>query len=246
MMKNKEPKAPTKFVSFLSFLKILWKNPKGKAILFFVFYFFFFLFIGISYRMTPKNSYTLEDFKENEEVASLSIDSLIKGNYAFTYQEEINGVKKILSGKAYNRMKEVKEQSHLYFLYSGISLERVENVWKVSKNPFYFPEVMEEDAIKQTLSKATFLSKTVYQNGENLYQYEIATTTLLSLYHNENVDLDDLPNQIQVKTDRENQIQEIIYEYSSYDTYLTKEKNKVKIEITYQDYGKIEPLEIPE
>ncbi len=246
MNKKAKQKKPSQFEPFFQFLKQLWENPKGKALLFFGFYLFFFIFIGVLYRTAPKmdNASFLIPESVGEKV-TLSFKEIKEGNYTFTYQEDIDGVIRNLEGKTYNQMKEVKEDTRLYFLYSGISLERMDNVWQVAPKPFYIPQVLEEGMIEETLEQATFLSKTVYPNGESLYRFEISTTTLMELYQNEEVDLADVPNTIEVLESKEKEIQKITYDYSSYDSYLKNTPKKAKIEVSYHEYGKVKPFDIP-
>ena len=245
--KKDETKKNNQVESGVAYLKELWKNPKGRALLFFGFYFIFFLVLGISFRASasaPQKNLTLPS--QLQENANYSIQDLVNGNYQFTYQENVNGVSKELTGKAYNQMKQVTNNyGNMYFLYSGIVIQRLNDVWQICDNPFYYRQILEEGMLKKTLDAATFESKTLYQNKQTVYRYQISTTTLWDLYQNEKIDIADEPNIIEVYVTENGQVEKIFYNYSSDDTYLRKTPMQTYFTVSYQDYGKIEAFEVP-
>ncbi len=246
-MKGKKAKKQSN--QTISTLQNIWQSPKGKALFFFGFYFFFFLFIGVSYRSAMKNpaSKTTLPAISNESSKTVSLDEITKGNYHFTYYENINGVEKNLEGKSYDKMKNfTSSTAQEYFIYSGLSLIHQNNVWQISENPFDVPEVMKEELIEELLSKATFISKTVYKENTALYHYEVSTTTLYQLYYNENIDIADDANTIDIEVSKEGKISQITYDYSPYLTYKNKVPTTLLIKVSYQDYGKIEAFEVPD
>lgn len=246
MKESKEKQAKSSFHAFLQFVKELFKNPKGRALLFFGFYLIFFIFLGISFRTSSPSNQIESHSSQQEQQQNYSLVNLEAGNYHFIYHEIVNGIEKNFEGKAYHQMKEVTNESNeMYFLYSGISLERQDDVWKVCENPFYYRQIMEENILKETLQNATFISKTVYQDQTTLYRYEISTVTLWNLYQQEEIDIADSPNIIEVSVSDKGDITKIYYDYSPYNTYLKGIPSTAIFEVIYQDYGKIEAFDVP-
>ena len=238
----------TKVASFFHLIKELWKDPLGKCILFFGFYLIFFIFLGVLYRTAPRTSTkrNLTIPSQTEKKVNISFDKLLEGNYEFTYEENVRGVQKIYTGKSSEKRKELTTSlGQKYFLYSGISIEQQENVWKVCENPFHYPQLMNETYIEDVFSKATFESKTVYHNNETLYRYQISTTTLWEIYQKEQIDIADVPNTIELTLSENGEIKKIYYDFSSYETYLLKVPSTAIFEVGYQNYGTVGTLEIP-
>ena len=248
MRGKKKEKQAVQSNNVFTFIQKVWQEPKGKALVFFAFYFFFFLFIAISYRSAaehPKQSFTFPT-TNFESKKNYTIDSLVNGNYQFTYQEFVNDVSKEFTGKCYQKMKQLTSSTQEeYFLYSGISLVHQNDVWQVSANPFHLRELMEEEKIEELLSKATFISKTVYSDDSSLYRYEVSTSTLSTLYQKESIDIADAPNTIELLVGKDKNIQSIHYDFSSYESYLKGSPQSFTATVLYANYGEVEAFEIP-
>ena len=81
-------------------------------------------------------------------------------------------------------------------------------------NPYLFPELKDLNFIKKMLNKATYIS-----TGNLKKTYQISTTTLVSIFDNQEIDLDDMPNTIVVTTNSDGQIYKLEYDFSSYSIY---------------------------
>lgn len=132
-----------------------------------------------------------------------------------------------------------------FFSYSDIYLEKENNSYKVSVNPYLYPRLNDYSIIKKILDTAHLKAKTTYENGNTIYQYEISSTSLLSIMDNKEVDLDDQVNLISLTTDENKNVVEIIYQLDSYHSYSYNVVEHLTIKVDYSDYGKVKELEIP-
>lgn len=244
-MKNKEKEETKKVV------KNLLKSERGRAVLFFLFYFVFFLVIILMARTNLSNNRNNDT--KNESNASIKADYDLKkleaGNYRFTREETRNGAKTIFTGEANNGRSSFLMTTDIeiknFFSYNDIYLEKENNSYKVSVNPYLYPRLNDYSTIKKILDTAHLKSKTTYENGNTIYQYEISSTTLLSIMDNKEVDLDDQVNLISLTTDENKNIVEIIYQLDSYHSYNYNVVENLTIKIDYSAYGKVKELEIP-
>lgn len=191
---------------------------------------------------------------KNESNTSIKADydlkKLEEGNYRFTREETRNGIKTIFTGEANSGRSSFLMTNDTgiknFFSYNDIYLEKENNAYKVSVNPYLYPRLNDYSTIKKILDTAHLKSKTTYENGNTIYQYEISSTSLLSIIDNKEVDLDDLVNLISLTTDENKNIVEIIYQLDSYHSYSYNVVETLTIKVNYSDYGKVKELEIPE
>ncbi len=244
---EKKEKEETKKV-----VKNLLKSERGRAILFFLFYFVFFLVIILMARTNLSNNN--KNNTKNESTTSIKADydlkKLEEGNYRFTREETRNGIKTVFTGEANSGRSSFLMTNDTgiknFFSYNDIYLEKENNAYKVSVNPYLYPRLNDYSTIKKILDTAHLKSKTTYENGNTIYQYEISSTSLLSIIDNKEVDLDDLVNLISLTTDENKNIVEIIYQLDSYHSYSYNVVETLTIKVNYSDYGKVKELEIPE
>lgn len=243
---EKKEKEETKKV-----VKNLLKSERGRAILFFLFYFVFFLVIILMARTNLSNNN--KNNTKNESTTSIKADydlkKLEEGNYRFTREETRNGIRTIFTGEANGGRSSFLMTNDTgiknFFSYNDIYLEKENNAYKVSVNPYLYPRFNDYSMLKKILDTAHLKSKTTYENGNTIYQYEISSTSLLSIIDNKEVDLDDQVNLINLTTDENKNVIEIIYQLDSYHSYNYNVVETLTIKIDYSDYGKVKELEIP-
>ncbi len=189
------------------------KTPRGKAIAFLSFYFVFFIVVIMMIRFSPST--------ETDNVVTSKFDfSLIEANnYHFHYQDILGSNTTIYDGDRYNDSSLFTKSdsvNSLNFYSSGsIYLGKDNNgLYAMVDNPYLFPELKDLDSIKEMLNKATYIS-----TGDLKKTYQISTTTLVSIFDNQEVDLDDMPNTIIVTTNSDGQIYKLEYDFSSYSIY---------------------------
>lgn len=243
---EKKEKEETKKV-----VKNLLKSERGRAILFFLFYFVFFLVIILMARTNLSNN--KKNNTKNESTTSIKADydlkKLEEGNYRFTREETRNGIKTIFTGEANGGRSSFLMTNDMgiknFFSYNDIYLEKENNAYKVSINPYLYPRLNDYFTIRKILDTAHLKAKTTYENGNTIYQYEISSTSLLSIIDNKEVDLDDQVNLINLTTDENKNVIEIIYQLDSYHSYNYNVVETLTIKVDYSDYGKVKELEIP-
>ncbi len=244
---EKKEKEETKKV-----VKNLLKSERGRAILFFLFYFVFFLVIILMARTNLSNN--KKSNTKIESTTSIKADydlkKLEEGNYRFTREETRNDIKTIFTGETNGGRSSFlmtnDNSIKNFFSYNDIYLEKENNSYKVSVNPYLYPRLNDYSTIKKILDTAHLKAKTTYENGNTIYQYEISSTSLLSIIDNKEVDLDDQVNLINLTTDENRKVVEIIYQLDSYHSYSYNVVETLTIKVNYSDYGKVKELEIPE
>ena len=230
----------------------LLKSERGRAILFFLFYFVFFLVIILMARTNLSNNKNNTN-TSNQSTTSIKADydlkKLEEGNYRFTREETRNSIKTIFTGETNGGRSSFLMTSDNgiknFFSYNDIYLEKENNSYKVSVNPYLYSRLNDYSIIKKILATAHLKAKTTYENGNTIYQYEISSTSLLSIMDNKEVDLDDQVNLISLTTDENKNVVEIIYQLDSYHSYSYNLLEHHNIKVDYSDYGKVKELEIP-
>lgn len=244
---EKKEKEETKKV-----VKNLLKSERGRAILFFLFYFVFFLVIILMAKTNlsnNRNNNTKEESTSSSIKTDYDLKKLEEGNYRFTREETRNGIKTIFTGEANGGRSSFLMTNDMgiknFFSYNDIYLEKENNAYKVSINPYLYPRLNDYFTIRKILDTAHLKAKTTYENGNTIYQYEISSTSLLSIIDNKEVDLDDQVNLINLTTDENKNVVEIIYQLDSYHSYSYNVVETLTIKVDYSDYGKVKELEIP-
>ncbi|MBD9098134.1 hypothetical protein EGP98_00800 [bacterium] len=228
----------------------LFKTERGRAILFFLFYFIFFLVLILMIRTNVSNT-KKGNIKENTTTikANYDLTKISNGNYRFTREEDRGNVKTTFTGetnggRSYFLMTSDKGINS-YFSYNGIYLLKENNTYKVAANPYLYARLNEYSVIKAILDNAHLKAKTTYENGNTVYQYEISSTSLLSIIDEKETDLDDQVNLVNLVINEDKDVIGISYQLDSYHTYIRNIPETLTIKIDYSDYGKVKELEIP-
>lgn len=229
----------------------LFKTERGRAILFFLFYFIFFLVLILMIRTNVSNT-KKANIKENTTTtikANYDLTKISNGNYRFTREEDRGNVKTTFTGetnggRSYFLMTSDKGINS-YFSYNGIYLLKENNTYKVAANPYLYARLNEYSVIKAILDNAHLKAKTTYENGNTVYQYEISSTSLLSIIDEKETDLDDQVNLVNLVINEDKDVIGISYQLDSYHTYIRNVPETLTIKIDYSDYGKVKELEIP-
>ena len=233
---------------YLEVIKNLWKSPRGKAIVFFLLYFIFFfvliVFIRGGYEENPTSPTT--DSLNTE----YKITGITNGNYHFTREEVINGITTTFTGDKNNNktngLMATGTTFSNYFIYDNINLIQIGEDYEVAESLYHFNNLTDDQAISKILKNATLISKTEYEIGTTFYNYQISTNTLDQLSNNTNIDIADIPNNITLETNEDNEVVKITYDLSSYATYIYQVPSTVNITISYSNFGEIGEIAIPE
>ena len=222
---------------FFKNIKNILKTPRGKAISFFSFYLIFFIVIIVMIRSNPS---TLDD-----DVITPKFDfSLIESNnYHFHYQDVLGNSSIIYDGDRNNdsALFTKSDSVNSLSIYSSGSIylgKGTNNEYVMIDNPYLFPELKDLDSIKKMLNKATYIS-----TGNLKKTYQISTTTLVSLFDNKEIDLDDMPNTIVVTTNSDGQIYKLEYDFSSYSIY--RGYGAYQSSLLYSNFSNVPEIEKP-
>lgn len=228
----------------------LFKTERGRAILFFLFYFIFFLVLILMIRTNVSNT-KKGNIKEDTTTikANYDLTKISNGNYRFTREEDRGSVKTTFTGETNGGRSFFLMTSdkgiNSYFSYNGIYLLKEHNSYKVAANPYLYARLNEYSVIKAILDNAHLKAKTTYENGNTVYQYEISSTSLLSIIDEKETDLDDQVNLVNLVINEDKDVIGISYQLDSYHTYIRNVPETLTIKIDYSDYGKVKELEIP-
>lgn len=245
--KEKKKKSKNKYIEAIKKLK---ESKRGKAILFFAFYFVFFFFLISLIRTNYNSNSEIDTSNDNKVNTEYKLDSIESGNYHFTREENINGIVTNFTGdKSNNKIEGIMTNNNIfynYFIYDNINLIKLTDTYEVTSELYTFNNITDDNNISKFLERAYLVSKTEYEAGNTVYNYEITTNTIDSILNGTNIDIADISNKITLETNEEDEVVKITYDLSSYSTYVNNISTTTYITITYSNFGEVEELEIPE
>ena len=220
------------------------KTPRGKAVMFFGAYLLFFIFIAIFARTGGTSNVNRK--YETGSPLRFNINSILNNNFKYTYNVNVDGVSTIYSGSStkLNSLFKVNELTEYYFNGSNY-FTSTNGVWLNISNPIMHYKFMDTSIIKSLLEKSTYISKTEYESGKDVYNFKVSTVTINKLFEGADMDIEDIPNEISVSTDDENNIIEIKYLLNSYCKVKGLCVDNMTITLNYEDFGKVEEIISP-
>ena len=246
-MKEEKKKEENKYIKFI---KDLYQSKRGRAILFFIFYFIFFFVLISIIRTNYSSNRNVNPNNDNSVSTEYKLDGIENGNYHFTREENINGVITNFTGdKADNKTEGVMTLNNTftnYFIYDNINLIKTTDKYEVTTDLYHFNNITADYNIENILKRSTLISKTEYETGNTLYNYEITSNTIDSILNGTNIDIADIPNSIILESNEDDEVVKITYNLSSYATYINNAPTTISIIITYSNFGEIENIEVPE
>ena len=246
-MKEEKKKEENKYIKFI---KDLYQSKRGRAILFFIFYFIFFFVLISLIRTNYSSNRNVNPNNDKSVSTEYKLDGIKNGNYHFTREENINGVITNFTGdKTDNKTEGVMTLNNTftnYFIYDNINLIKTTDKYEVTTDLYHFNNITADYNIENILKRSTLISKTEYETGNTLYNYEITSNTIDSILNGTNIDIADIPNSIILESNEDNEVVKITYNLSSYATYINNAPTTISIIITYSNFGEIENIEVPE
>ena len=235
---------------YIKFIKNLYNSRRGRAILFFVFYFVFFLVLISIIRTNYSSNNHINISNDNKVNTEYKLDGIESGNYHFTREENINGIiTKFTGDKSDEKTEGIMTSNNIfysYFIYDNINLIKTIDKYEVTSELYHFNNITDDNNISRILKKATLISKTEYETGNILYNYEITTNTINKIVNGKEIDIADIPNKIALETNEEDEVIKITYDLSSYATYINNISTTITIAIDYSNFNEIKDIEIPE
>lgn len=215
-----------------------------KAWFFLIAYFIFFTVIIIFLRTNSakeQNDNKKKDFVFNfEEIES--------NNYKFNYELNLDNNRIIYEGKRNGQRSQFTMNNNYevrnYFESGKLYLRFINGYWIKDNSPFPIDKIVDIDILKDILQKATYKSKTSYQDGSMTYTYQISTTTVEKTFYNQDIDIADMPNEISITFDDLKNVMKIEYDFTSYAKYKNIVTTVYQFRMTYDEFSKIENLEI--
>lgn len=246
-MKEEKKKEENKYIKFI---KNLYNSRRGRAILFFVFYFVFFFVLISLIRTNYSSNNHINISNDNKVNTEYKLDGIESGNYHFTREENINGIiTKFTGDKSEEKTEGIMTSNNIfysYFIYDNINLIKTIDKYEVTSELYHFNNITDDNNISRILKKATLISKTEYETGNILYNYEITTNTINKIVNGKEIDIADIPNKIALETNEEDEVIKITYDLSSYATYINNISTTITIAIDYSNFNEIKDIEIPE
>lgn len=219
------------------------KTPKGKALLFFGFYFIFFILIGTSFR--GESSSGIESNSENNSSFDFNLKSITSNNFKFNYDIIVDDLVISYNGSKYDNKENFNIQEVNYYKENENYFINTNGVWLKCENPYLYSQFYKSDNILSLLGNASYISKTEYDSGKNVYNFSLASATINKLFENNDLDIEEIPNEILVSVDEDGYVNKIKFKLDSYCKVKNICMNSMIVELTYDDYGKIEEIISP-
>lgn len=219
------------------------KTPRGKAVLFFGVYAVFFIVLALASRISGSGD--VIGSKVNLTPYSYSLSSISARNYYYQYQYQIddrifsftgaqNGDKALFSDGVTN-----------YYQNGTLFMKQQDGIWIKCDTPYIISSLLDSSVIEQLINSSTYVSKTQLATGDEEINFQITTTTLAKLLDNIDIDLDDPVNTIQLKKNSTGDVNQIIYDFSSYAIYKQMASTKFQLVLSYSDFGTVNEIKDP-
>ena len=85
------------------------------------------------------------------------------------------------------------------------------------------------------------MSKTIYESSKETYHYQVSTTSVEEIVNKNKIDIDDIPNEIDVTVEN-GEVDGIYLKLNSYIHYKNNNLNDCSIKLEYSKFGKIKEL----
>ena len=223
------------------------RDPKNKPVLFFGFYFIFFLVLAILFRMSPNTTNIKTTNKTPKSEHYYNLGKIEDANYHFKYDYNVNngltsfegdrnGIRQLFTRKFGDTLNN-------FYGYRNLFMMENNNTWEKCDSPYVLSELFDVSVIREILDKATFMSKTEFQNKRYSYNYNISTTTLEKIINNNSIDLDDVPNEVSIMMDDNYYVYKIEYKLDSFYKYKDPMSNGFRLTAEFSDFGNIKEIE---
>ncbi len=217
-------------------VKSIWKwlrSDKGKKYSFVIFYLFFFIFLFVIVSF-PNNTESDNNNQTIKEETSLlfKTSNIEEDNISFNYLVKINDdTTNYLVNKDNNDIKvEYNDEIYSYYYEDGILKPASDTDFDI------FYQLLDVYEVKRIIKSSKFISKTEYNDGTFIYNYEIDNETLSS-YLNTLVLDSSLNNNIKV-TVKDDKVFSISFDLTNLinnSNLLTAEVSLYEINLNYGD-----------
>lgn len=217
-----------KFSDISNLIKSLNKTQKGKAILFFAFYIIFFIVLAIVARVSGPH----EPYLNSEDNNTISLSNYNGSNYAYNYLVTIDNNTYKIAGSKNGNDEEINIDNKSYYK-NGLNYYQNKNgEWNYIETPYSFLYII--DNLDDIINDAYYLSNTQYQSGKEVLIYQVSSATISNIVNNEDLDIDEVPNEIIITIDN-NRVQNIEFKLDSY-CLATDDCKNMKMVLDYKDF----------
>ena len=231
---------------WIEIIKELKKTSKGKAVLFFGGYLIFFIVVILFVKFSSRSTTLPSDYEKGKSSGKeISIDKLVQNNYLFTYKINLDGKEYIYNGKRNKDIELFQFNNKTYYKNEDTYFSKNNELWVKVDNPYVFGDFIDSGKIIPIIEMASLESKTTYEDGRSSINMLISTNTLNQKLNNIDSDFFEEPNKITLIANKNNEIDEINYDLSSYCTLNKLCQNSLKITLNYDMYGEIKNIENP-
>ena len=225
------------------------RDPKNRPVLFFGFYFILFICLAVLFRIAPSTptQTNLKTTPKNGHYYNLG--KLEDANYHFKYNYNVDGSTAKFEGDR-NGIRQLFTRNYNntldnFYGYRNLFMINSNNTWIKSDNPYLYSEFLDVDVIREILKKATFMSKTEYQNKKYSYTYNISTTTLEKIINNNIIDIEDPVNEVIITMDEDYYVEKIEYNLDSFIKYQNPNSSMLRLNLEFSDFGNIKEIQEP-
>lgn len=227
----------------VSYLKELMSTPKGKAIVFFGAYVIFFMIIAIFARVGGNNSNRVYESGSGYQFSLTNIES---NNYKFNYKINVDGNLFEYNGSRTSNEALFSDNNLVDHYFNGdVYFSKINGVWINVSNPYKYSEFLDVENISKLLENATYVSKTTYESGRDVYNFSISSATISKLFENVDLDIEEIPNEIMISVDENNYVHEVKFTLDSYCKAKELCVNNMSIDLNYEQYGEVEEITSP-
>lgn len=223
-----------------SIFKEIKNDTQKKAIVKLIAMGVFFLILIVCLKMTDYQPPINQNTKK--QLLPFSFDLIESNNYHFEYIEGMNANLVTYQGDRNGEKELFSNGVDQFYKENDIYLKKENNEWKECKLPYTFSQFMEISKVKEILERSTMISKTEYKEGNRVFTYQVSTSTLQEVINQSSIDIEDIPNEVIIKTNQTNQVIEISFKLDSYAIY-NQLGMMASTNIKYSRFGEIKEIE---
>lgn len=219
-----------------------------RRVIFFAFYIIFFIFVAVVFRGVYSINKSSKTRFNSGYKYSFRLNDINENNYHFIYKKQVNNNTTIYEGDRFNDVMEFTMSGVLaskyyvnndtYYLKNPNTLE-----YLLSSNPMDFSILTKPSNLNQMFLSATYISFVEYIDSKAKdYNYDISTSSLLRLFNNIELDIDDSNNKIVAKVDEDGRLYEIDMDMTNYFKYFNSNILSYNLSFLYSKFGNIEKI----
>lgn len=227
--------------------KELTSTPRGKAILFFGAYLIFFFALAILARSGGVSNGTSNNKKyETGSPLQFSLAGISSGNYKFIYTLTVDsGVSTMTGISDGSRERATCTALNEYYKENDNYFTNLNGVWVKTTDPYAEYPFFDVENISDLIETASYVSKTEYESGNDVYTFSISSASINKLFYNADLDIEEVPNEIILGVDEDNYVTEVKFILDSYCKAKGSCTSNMTITLKYEMFGEIEEITSP-